>query len=497
MMQALEKIDANCVDLLGKLGIIDQQQPSGEKQSSEPPPRSILPERLVKLFGGGKELRDLEEALVEDGTMVALMGRAGMGKSHLANYFAYKWLEEDEKNRFCLWISAETGETVQEGYRQILSRLKVPFNTAKVDFLSNLVWKTLRGANDSWMVVFDNIPEVRDGNDGPEVFKPWFFPVPLGIWGPGRILLTTRHTCFVGATILGHITPVVVDKLRADDAVKMMLAYIEIPKELRGESQEVAMDHVGTSFFDGFPFAISIASDLIKDRKYSDESKMMDEVIAKVQCSIAVTLDYVRLNSGTAFALKKAAASEKRDRIPLEVLIGDKKATKADVQLLCKLNLLRLVQRDTYSIHRLHQLAANDETQSSELQPSSFLPERLAKLLSREKELRKLKLLGDNRTMTALKDTNGRKRMITTRKHFPCGGMCLERMPMMLDWPLPSLISEVCTIGKGSTSQLWGITRKQLPWRDIILEQMPDMLARPLSSSIAEGRTSQLWRSTR
>ena len=55
--------------------------------------------------------------------------------------------------------------------------------------------------------------------------------------GDERMLLTTRHSCYVGMTILGNITPVDVDKLSMAAVVAMMFADITIPNELMTESE--------------------------------------------------------------------------------------------------------------------------------------------------------------------------------------------------------------------------------------------------------------------
>jgi hypothetical protein len=48
-------------------------------------------------------------------------------------------------------------------------------------------------------VVFNNALEAtNDILEGPDVLKPWFFPVPLQNWSNGRILFTTRSNRFRG-----------------------------------------------------------------------------------------------------------------------------------------------------------------------------------------------------------------------------------------------------------------------------------------------------------
>ncbi len=82
--------------------------------------------------------------------------------------------------------------------------------------------------------------------------------------GDERMLLTTRHSCYVGMTILGNITPVVVDKLSmACGSGHDVCGHI--PNELMTESEKATKQLVGGKFFDGLPVTISIARHVIVD----------------------------------------------------------------------------------------------------------------------------------------------------------------------------------------------------------------------------------------
>ena len=86
------------------------------------PPNSLLPESPI-LYGREDEMEKLGKALNAGGRMAALVGGAGMGKSHCASDFAHKWLQQDVAHRFVLWLESDTENIIRDSYLNALDRL--------------------------------------------------------------------------------------------------------------------------------------------------------------------------------------------------------------------------------------------------------------------------------------------------------------------------------------------------------------------------------------
>jgi hypothetical protein len=171
------------------------------------------------------QYHELNAAFNEGGTMAALVAPGGYGKSLLANSYARDWVRKDATQRFAISMVAETEAAVQNGYRSVLKRVfKEDHSQEKsTSELARLVWEMLNDISYDWMLVFDNVPEQDGVKDGPDAFKPWFFPDQGGS-GRGRILMTTRHASYAGNTVLGYIKKVDLESLPQDAAIEMLLA---------------------------------------------------------------------------------------------------------------------------------------------------------------------------------------------------------------------------------------------------------------------------------
>ncbi len=340
-------------------------------KEGEGPPESTIPERVTALFGRDKELQQIEVALAKTRTVVALVGAGGMGKSHLAKFFANKWFDED--NRCCFWIAAEKEETARADYFEMLDILHVdlPEEEAKdktTRDVADLVWTALTHLTYDWMVVLDNVPEVNEGREGTDAFDDWFFP-HMASWGNGngRILITTRCSSFGNHETLKNIKKLELSTLKTEAATEMMLSDLNVTDDDR----EAAEKLVGKEYFDGLPLAIATANGLIKDqvitvREYLDEmdknlstTEKDDKVGLAVKLAIQSVLDHARRTPHLAHALNVAAFLNP-DRMQRKLLGYDDGTRKEAVQHLCKLRLLSPVEKEIFSIHRLHQDAAKE-----------------------------------------------------------------------------------------------------------------------------------------
>jgi hypothetical protein len=216
--------------------------------------------------------------------------------------------------------------------------------------LAGLLLKKLGECELEWLLVFDDVPE---SVAGAAAFQHLFFEKPLSCWGSGRIFFTTRSTAYGGEICLGIVTPIPLSELSDSDAVQMLLRFL-----LDSTSADAAnaAETLVTSYFDGLPLAIATASAEIIHRETTIVTYLkklnLDGVHTKVGAVLASALEHARDNGLTE--ILDIAAFVNPDRMQLILLGGDDDA----VNLLCKLNLLRRVDEDTFSIHRLHQEAA-------------------------------------------------------------------------------------------------------------------------------------------
>ena len=252
-------------------GIVPYERPAPENRMKTP--RSKLPAPLSTLFGRDEDLRRLGEYLTKPGTMAALSGVSGVGKSHLANKFVHDWVAKSFKNRCGFWISAETENDVRRGYNNVLQALGTEIDeendSISTSRLAEIVWTTLTRTSDfDWIIVFDNVPaeDSQSGEKGPHGIKHWFFPLSRGPWEMGRILFTTQSRSYQGRTVLGEIRRFDVLPLAADASIHMLLA--RLGKRWEGtprKSIEAAEVLVGEKFLQGIPTAIEAAASYMNE----------------------------------------------------------------------------------------------------------------------------------------------------------------------------------------------------------------------------------------
>ena len=331
-------------------------------------PRSILPEAPKRTFGREEDRLRLAKYLKKPGTMAALTGGAGVGKSHLASKFVHDWVAEGSTNmkRFGFWIAAETEGAVRRGYSHILQALGVNieeeneyFSTSK---LARIVWTNLSETSEfEWMVVFDNVPaaDSEAGGSGPEVVKEWFFPSPQHSWDTGRILFTTQSHSYQGRTVLGEIRRFELFPLPADDAVPMLLERLETPwATTRRKTRKAAARLVGEEYLKGLPIAIDAAATYMKEHELPlpEYLKRMKDVDpgSRVANSMQLAVDFAR-DQGHGKILDIMAFVSPYDIPPW--LIGDDRDTEDALGKLLTLSILKWDDSDHLSMHRLYQIA--------------------------------------------------------------------------------------------------------------------------------------------
>jgi tetratricopeptide (TPR) repeat protein len=339
------------------------------RTTRDQPPNSLLPESPI-LYGRKDEMEKLGKALNAGGRMAALVGGAGMGKSHCASDFAHKWLQQDVAHRFVLWLESDTENIIRDSYLNALDRLLGghgldPKEEIAVRDIAGLLWEKLREVSTQfeWMVVYNNVPEALGNLEGPEAFSPLFFPTPLQDWGRGRILLTTRCTSYGGRVkSLGnhHVSKISVEPIDETTAVTMLMNKLD-DASVTDSERDAAKETV--KLFGYLPLAIVTANSQMVDEKLTVSEYLKDMkaglkgrgVHDAVSLALANALAYAhKQDLGRAL---EVAAFLSPDNLTLELLGCDRPTARH----LCKLSLLRHVGNDVYTIHRLHQEAARND----------------------------------------------------------------------------------------------------------------------------------------
>jgi hypothetical protein len=73
-------------------------------------------------MGREDQLAALHDTLRQSGSMAALVGRAGAGKSHCARTFARQWFDADLE-RWAWWVASETTTELRVSYVEMLAAL--------------------------------------------------------------------------------------------------------------------------------------------------------------------------------------------------------------------------------------------------------------------------------------------------------------------------------------------------------------------------------------
>jgi tetratricopeptide (TPR) repeat protein len=300
--------------------------------------------------------------------MAALVGGAGMGKTHCASDFAHKWLQQDVAHRFVLWLESDTENIIRDSYLNALDRLLGghgldPKEEIAVRDIAGLLWAKLREVSTQfeWMVVYNNVPVALGQLEGPETFSPLFFPTPLQDWGRGRILLTARCTSYGGRVkSLGnhHVSKISVEPIDETTAVTMLMNNLD-DASVSDSERDAAKETV--KLFGYLPLAIVTANSQMVDEtltvsEYLEDIKagLKGDVHDAVSLALANALAYAR-KQGLGHVMEVASFLSP-DNLTLELLGCDRRTARH----LCKLSLLRHVGNDVYTIHRLHQEAARN-----------------------------------------------------------------------------------------------------------------------------------------
>jgi hypothetical protein len=170
-----------------------------------------VPARNPNFTGRETALTALARGLAGAGTMTvtSVRGMGGVGKTQLANEYAYRHATDYD---LVWWIAAEEPALIPDQFTALASRLGLePGQDA--DLVRLEVHQALQRIQ-GWLLVFDNADSVDD-------IRPWLPTLPLPPGTPGHVLVTTRRD---GFTALGRIHDL--DVVDSAEAVQLLRARI-------------------------------------------------------------------------------------------------------------------------------------------------------------------------------------------------------------------------------------------------------------------------------
>jgi hypothetical protein len=180
-----------------------------------------VPARNPHFTGRGTELAEVARALASGATTTvhSVHGMGGVGKTQLANEFAYLHAADYD---VVWWIAAEERASIPDQFTALAGRLGLD-PAADFELLRAQVHDQLRNIH-GWLLIFDNADEAED-------IQPWLPTglLPTGI--PGHVLITTRRA---GFTSLGRVLDL--DVIGLDDAVALLRFRIPDLDQAAGEN---------------------------------------------------------------------------------------------------------------------------------------------------------------------------------------------------------------------------------------------------------------------
>ena len=142
-------------------------------------------------------------------TVHAVHGMGGVGKTQLANEYAYAHATDYD---VVWWIAAEEAASIPDQFAALAARLGMD-PIADPEALQALVHDRLRSVP-GWLLIFDNADQIGD-------IGPWLpaGPLPPGI--PGHVIVTTRRG---GFKAMGPVLDL--DVIGLPDAVRLLRARV-------------------------------------------------------------------------------------------------------------------------------------------------------------------------------------------------------------------------------------------------------------------------------
>jgi hypothetical protein len=241
-------------------------------------------------FTGRKEILLHMYDILTAERKVALSGIGGVGKTHIALEYAYRYEGEYEA---IFWIRSDSREAIVASYFDIASMLKLPEKDSHDQDLTIRAVKLWLQKNVPWLLIFDNADEVKLVYD--------FFPVGTA----GHLLITTR-TQAIGP--IAH--PIKVEPMKSEEGAQFLLHRANIISPNSPQSVDLAEYEKKAETLShqlgGLPLALDQAGSFIEEnfstldeyfRLYRQEGKKLRDLRGEYPTalkdhpeSVAVTL---------------------------------------------------------------------------------------------------------------------------------------------------------------------------------------------------------------
>ena len=368
-------------------------------QSSAAAPADTRPQPIYHLYfsknrnfiGREDTLEDLQSLFFDDDyNTVALSGLGGIGKTQVANAFAY-WVKESKPDNCVIWLPTVTRAAFEEAFSTVAKKLSI-----KVANESNLLIEVRDYINNDtarpWFVVIDNAddPMLVCNKESTDTLDRYF---PRG--DHVRTLVTTRTT-IVANTLAdetielvafgpGHAAEMTRRLLRQkwsrlasdESSVQELLQELEfLPLAI---SQAMAYMHLtdtqAANYLQLLRATDSSRVDLLGD-ELPDRSRYKESAHA-VATTWLVSFEHIQKTNPNAVAILEFLSQVLPKAVPLSMLpiVGSKAATFNAVKNLQAYNFVSR-QGDLLDMHRLVHVAAsswvNKNGRSEEVNRSAF-----------------------------------------------------------------------------------------------------------------------------
>jgi TIR domain-containing protein len=303
--------------------------------------------RNPNFTGRDQMLKDLRTALASR-RCAAVAGLDGVGKTHLALEYCYRYASE---YTVVWWMRAEEATTLASEFARLAAKLKLPEKDLanQTEIIAAVrVWLEQHAG---WLLIFDNATAPETCTD----YRPH--------GGTGHILITSRNPAWRGIA-----EPLPVQQLARTESVAFLI-------KRTGKDEPAAADRLSQALGD-LPFALKHAAAYIEENAISIHDYVelwrtyAKELLEPVEKTWALSLEKLRVENPAASDLLNLMAYLAPDNIPRDLLQSTAEnplAFNKSVEALRRYSLIE-ASPDAASVERLVQQVTRNRLLRSEQQ---------------------------------------------------------------------------------------------------------------------------------